>query len=97
MFDGLSALSMVIDVLRDMGCPPAFSLRGNDVGLKAIAREIAKRKAWPSGLASSGYDLRFGLIPAWGQCFVLMQETVEHDHVDLGSKFGSLAIRVELT
>lgn len=90
MFDGLSALSMVIDVLRAMGSSPAFSLRGNDVGLKAIERETAERKAWPSGLASSGYDLRFGLIPAWGQCFVLMQETVEHDHVDLGSKFDPL-------
>ena len=90
MFDGLSALSKIIDVLGGMGCPPEFFLRGNEVGLKAIEKEIAKRKVWPSGLASSGYDLRFGLIPAWGQCFVLMQETSEHKYVDLDLKLDPL-------
>ncbi|EGH14357.1 MULTISPECIES: hypothetical protein [Pseudomonas syringae group] len=79
----LQMLVLVEEVLNVFSSRPVFSLQGVEVDFKTLEKKILKKKSWPSGLMSNGFKLRFGLLPALDQCFLVMEEAEWHNNTEL--------------
>ncbi|MBV7511271.1 hypothetical protein [Pseudomonas sp. PDM25] len=71
---GEQVLATFIGALNKLGLPTVFSMHGVDVGVKALEKNISKKKSWPSGVVSNGLELRFGILPALAHSFLTIQE-----------------------
>lgn len=47
-------------------------------------------QSFPSGLVSGGYELRFGLLPALGYCFLVLEESEGHNNAELEEEIGPI-------
>lgn len=56
-------LVLVEEVLNKFSSPVVFFLHGNKADIKTLEKKILKKKSWPSGLVSGGFEIRFGLLP----------------------------------
>ncbi|EJL96144.1 hypothetical protein PMI18_04890 [Pseudomonas sp. GM102] len=87
---GLQVLDLVVSVLNKFGSPPVFLLRGVEVDIKVLEKKILKKKSWPSGLMSNGLELRFGLLPALNQCFLIIEESGSSNKFDWEGMIGPI-------
>lgn len=87
---GLQMLALVEGVLNKFVSPPVFFLHGVKTDIKALEKKVLKKKSWPSGLMSSGFELRFGLLPALGQCFLVVEESERHNDIELEEEIGPI-------
>ncbi|MFV3404172.1 hypothetical protein ACNFIC_09460 [Pseudomonas sp. NY15463] len=87
---GLQMLVLVEQVLSKLFSPVEFFLQGTKIDVKKLEKEILKKKSWPSGLVSGGYGLRFGLLPAMGYCFLVLEELEGHDNAELQEELGPI-------
>lgn len=71
---GVQVLAAFVGALNKLGLPAVFSMHGVDVGVKALEKNISKKKSWPSGVVSNGLELRFGILPALAHSFLTIQE-----------------------
>ncbi|MBD9466233.1 hypothetical protein IB266_24480 [Pseudomonas sp. Pdm06] len=83
---GLQMLVLVEEVLNKFSSPVVFFLHGNKADIKTLEKKILKKKSWPSGLVSGGFEIRFGLLPALGYCFLVLEELESHDNTELDEK-----------
>jgi len=72
--DGLQASAIIVGSLNRVKLPVIFLLNGVEVGIKILEKSISRKKSWPTGLMSNGFELRFGVLPALGHCFLTLQE-----------------------
>lgn len=80
---GLQMLALVEELLSKLSSPTIFFLHGVKIDIKTLEKKILKRKSWPSGLVSGGFELRFGLLPALGYCFLVLEESEGHGNTKL--------------
>jgi len=85
---GLQMLALVEKVLNKFSSPLVFFLEGVKIDIKTLEKKILKKKSWPSGLVSGGFELRFGLLPALGYCFLVLEESNGHDSAELEEQIG---------
>jgi hypothetical protein len=85
---GLQMLALVERVLNRFSSPLMFFLDGVKIDIKTLEKKILKKKSWPSGLASCGFELQFGLLPALGYCFLVLEESDGHDNAELEEEIG---------
>ncbi|MFL1553053.1 hypothetical protein ACI77I_28920 [Pseudomonas sp. D47] len=87
---GLQVLALVREFLNKVYSPAAFFLHGVKTDIKTLEKEILKKKSWPSGLVSSGFELRFGLLPALGYCFLVLEELESHNNAQLEEEIEAI-------
>lgn len=80
---GLQMLALVEELLSKFSSPTIFFLHGVKIDIKTLEKKILKKKSWPSGLVSGGFELRFGLLPALGYCFLVLEESEGHGNTKL--------------
>ncbi|PHX37307.1 hypothetical protein AO263_19005 [Pseudomonas sp. NZIPFR-PS5] len=80
---GLQMLALVEELLSKFSSPTVFFLHGVKIDIKTLEKKILKKKSWPSGLVSGGFELRFGLLPALGYCFLVLEESEGHSNTKL--------------
>lgn len=80
---GLQMLALVEELLSKFSSPTVFFLHGVKIDIKTLEKKILKKKSWPSGLVSGGFELRFGLLPALGYCFLVLEESEGHGNTKL--------------
>lgn len=80
---GLQMLALVEELLSKFSSPTVFFLHGVKIDIKTLEKKILKKKSWPSGLVSGGFELRFGLLPALGYCFLVLEESEDHGNTKL--------------
>lgn len=80
---GLQMLVLVEEVLKKFSSSSVFFLHGVKTDIKTLEKKILKKKSWPGGLVSCGFELRFGLLPALGYCFLVLEEVESHNNTDL--------------
>jgi|SRR5450830_1323919 len=87
---GLQMLALVEEVLNKFSSPLVFFLHGVKINIKTLENKILKKKSWPSGLVSGGFELRFGLLPALGYCFLVLEESESHNNTELEEEVGPI-------
>jgi len=87
---GLQMLALVEQLLNKLSPPAVFFLQGVKIDVKALEKKILKKKSWPSGLMSGGLELRFGLLPALGYCFLVLEESEGHSITKLEEGIGPI-------
>ncbi|CZT28696.1 hypothetical protein [Pseudomonas cerasi] len=87
---GLQMLAMVEKVLNRFSFPLGFFLHGVKIDIKTLEKKILKKKSWPSGLVSGGFELRFGLLPALDYCFLVLEELESHNNTVLEDEIGPI-------
>lgn len=87
---GLQMLALVEELLNKFSSPAVFFLNGVKVDIKTLEKKILKKRSWPSGLTSSGFELRFGLLPVLGYCFLVLEESQGHINLHLEEEIGPL-------
>jgi hypothetical protein len=87
---GLQMLALVEELLNKFSSPTVFFLHGVKVDIKTLEKKILKKKSWPSGLMSGGFELRFGLLPALGYCFLVLEESEGHSNTKLEEEIGPI-------
>ncbi|QLG96340.1 hypothetical protein HZF02_04205 [Pseudomonas yamanorum] len=80
---GLQMLALIEELLSKFSSPTVFFLHGVKTDIKTLEKKILKKKSWPSGLVSGGFELRFGLLPALGYCFLVLEESEGHSNTKL--------------
>lgn len=88
--NGLQMLALVEEVLNKFSSPLVFSLHGDKLDIKTLEKKILKKKSWPSGLMSGGYELRFGLLPALGYSFLVLEESESYNNTELEEEIGPI-------
>jgi hypothetical protein len=83
---GLQVLALVESLLNKLTSPAVFFLHGLEIDIKSLEMKISKKKSWPSGLTSGGFELRFGVLPALGYCFLVLEESEGHNYPELGEE-----------
>lgn len=87
---GLQMLALVEELLNKFSSPAVFFLHGVKIDIKALEKKILKKKSWPSGLVSGGFELRFGLLPALGYCFLVLEESEGNSNTKLEEEIGPI-------
>jgi len=82
---GLQMLVLVEEVLNKFSSPAVFFLHGIKADIKTLEKKILQ-KTWSSGLVSGGFEIRFGLLPALGYCFLVLEELESHNNTELEEK-----------
>ncbi|MDF0731603.1 hypothetical protein P0Y43_12835 [Pseudomonas entomophila] len=59
---GEAVLDRVVEILARLTPAPKILLQGRPVQVAALKKQIAKKRAWPSGMACNDLDLRFGIV-----------------------------------
>lgn len=81
--NGLQVLAIIVGALNKFGLPAVFMAHGVEIGIKALEKNITKKKSWPSGVISNGFEIRFGLLPALAQSFLTIEEVSSSNVVGL--------------
>lgn len=87
---GLQMLALVEELLNKLSPPAVFFLHGVKIDVKTLEKKILKKKSWPSGLMSGGLELRFGLLPALGYCFLVLEGSEGHSITKLEEDIGPI-------
>lgn len=72
---GLDVFNTVLQALADLNLQAKFSVHGAEVGVKDLKTKIMQKNSWPSGVSLNGVCIKFGVLPALEQCFVVLEET----------------------
>ena len=88
--NGLQMLALVEELLSKFFSPAVFFLHGVKVDVKTLEKKILKKKSWPSGLVSGGFQLRFGVLPAMGYCFLVIEELEGCSDTKLEEEIGPI-------
>lgn len=88
--NGLQMLALVEELLSKFSSPAVFFLHGVRVDVKTLEKKILKKKSWPSGLVSGGFQLRFGVLPAMGYCFLVIEELEGYSDTKLEEEIGPI-------
>ena len=88
--NGLQMLALVEKLFNKYSSPAEFFLHGVKIDIKTLEQKILKKKSWPSGLASDGFELRFGMLPALGYCFLVLEELEAHSDTKLEEEIGPI-------
>ena len=88
--NSLQMLALLETFLKNPFSPVIFFIHGIKIDIQTLEKKVLKKKSWPSGLVCNGFQLRFGLLPALGYSFLVLEELEGHNSKGLEEGLGAI-------